>query len=170
MPNRSPFWNFLLGRLSWEALPLDNTIVVATFIVVALAGAMVLGLVTYHRRWGYLWREWFTSVDHKKIGVMYVALAVVFPIAALLMTSLQRFATVILSQAEWTIANYQIALSLGPVRTALFNSLMLGFGVASVGVLIMAVLVWIIYRSQLRGRGAIEYLVMFPQAVPRVVE
>ena len=33
----------------------------------------------------------------------------------------------------------------------------------------MAVLVWIIYRSQLAGRGAIEYLVMFPQAVPRLV-
>ena len=33
----------------------------------------------------------------------------------------------------------------------------------------MAVLVWIIYRSRLPGRGAIEYLVMFPQAVPRLV-
>jgi iron(III) transport system permease protein len=103
------------------------------------------------------------------VCLLYVALAVVFPIAALLMTSLQRFATVILSQAEWTLANYKIALSLGPVRTAMGNSLMLGFGVASIGVLIMAVLVWIIYRSQLRGRGAIEYLVMFPQAVPRLV-
>ena len=50
----------------------------------------------------------------------------VFPIAALLMTSLQRFATVILSQAQWTFANYELALSLGPVRTALANSLMLG--------------------------------------------
>jgi iron(III) transport system permease protein len=100
---------------------------------------------------------------------LYVFLAVVLPIGALLLTSLQRFATVILSQAQFTLANYQTALSLGPVRTALFNSLMLGFGVASVGVLIMAVLVWIIYRSQLTGRGAIEYLVMFPQAVPRLV-
>ncbi|MBN9486607.1 MAG: iron ABC transporter permease [Alphaproteobacteria bacterium] len=100
---------------------------------------------------------------------LYVFLAVVLPIAALLFTSLQRFATVILSQAQFTLANYQTALSLGPVRTALVNSLMLGFGVASVGVLVMALLVWIIYRSQLTGRGAIEYLVMFPQAVPRLV-
>ena len=103
------------------------------------------------------------------VCALYVALAVVFPIAALLMTSLQRFATVILSQAQWTFANYELALSLGPVRTALFNSVMLGLGVATVGVVIMALLVWIIYRSQLRGRGAIEYLVMFPQAVPRLV-
>lgn len=100
---------------------------------------------------------------------LYILLAVVLPVAALLLTSLQRFATVILSQAEFTFANYQTALSLGPVRTAMANSLMLGFGVATVGVIVMAVLVWIIYRSTLRGRGAIEYLVMFPGAVPRLV-
>jgi len=103
------------------------------------------------------------------VCLLYVFLAVVLPIGALLLTSLQRFATVILSQAQFTLANYQTALSLGPVRTAMVNSLMLGFGVATVGVLIMAVLVWIIYRSQLRGRGAIEYLAMFPGAVPRLV-
>ena len=103
------------------------------------------------------------------ICVLYILLAVVLPIAALLFTSLQRFATVILSQAQFTLANYETALSLGPVRTALVNSLMLGFGVASVGVIVMALLVWIVYRSQLKGRGAIEYLVMFPQAVPRLV-
>ncbi len=101
--------------------------------------------------------------------MLYILLAVVLPIGALVMTSFQRFATVILSQAEFTLANYQTALSLGPVRTALGNSLMLGLGVASVGVLVMVILVWIIYRSQLVGRGAVEYLVMFPQAVPRLV-
>src|SRR5258707_13987615 len=100
------------------------------------------------------------------VCVLYVFLAVVLPIAALVFTSLQRFATVILSQAEFTLANYRTALALGPVRTAMGNSLMLGFGVASVGVLVMAVLGSIIYRSQVVGRGAIEYLVMFPQAVP----
>ncbi|MBS0540166.1 MAG: ABC transporter permease subunit, partial [Proteobacteria bacterium] len=87
----------------------------------------------------------------------------------LVFTSLERFSTVILSQAEFTLANYQTALALGPVRVALGNSLMLGFGVATVGVLLMAFLVWIIYRSRIFGRGIIEYLVMFPQAVPRLV-
>jgi len=42
-------------------------------------------------------------------------------------------------------------------------------GVATIGVVLMAFLVWIIYRSRIVGRGAIEYLVMFPQAVPRLV-
>lgn len=103
------------------------------------------------------------------VCLLYILLAVVLPIAALVITSLERFATALLSQAQFTLANYETALSLGPVRTAMANSLMLGFGVASVGVLIIALLVWIIYRSQLVGRGAIEYLAMFPQAVPRLV-
>jgi iron(III) transport system permease protein len=100
---------------------------------------------------------------------LYILLAVLLPIGALLLTSLERFATVILSDAQFTFDNYRIALGLGPVRTALLNSLMLGFGVASIGVLVMALIVWIIYRSRMRGRGAVEYLVMFPQAVPRMV-
>ncbi len=77
MPHRSAFWNFLLGRLSIEALPLDNTIVVVTFLVVATLGVAVLGIVTWKRQWGYLWSEWFTSVDHKKLGIMYMIFATV---------------------------------------------------------------------------------------------
>ena len=110
--------------------------------------------------------------DYGRASAMGLALflvAVVLPLAALIFTSLERFATVILSQAEFTLANYETALSLGPVRIALVNSLSLGFGVATIGVVLMAFLVWIIYRSRIVGRGAIEYLVMFPQAVPRLV-
>jgi iron(III) transport system permease protein len=103
------------------------------------------------------------------VCALYILVAVVLPLAALIFTSLERFATVILSQADFTLANYETALSLGPVRIALVNSLSLGFGVATIGVVLMAFLVWIIYRSRIVGRGAIEYLVMFPQAVPRLV-
>jgi iron(III) transport system permease protein len=103
------------------------------------------------------------------VCALYVFLAVLLPIAALLLTSFQRFATALLGQAQYTLANYELAFALGPVRTALANSLMLGLGVATTGVIVMAFLVWVIYRSQLAGRGSIEYLVMFPQAVPRLV-
>ncbi|TPI41457.1 cytochrome o ubiquinol oxidase subunit I [Mesorhizobium sp. B3-1-6] len=68
---------FIFGRLTLESLPLHEPIVVGTFIVVALGGVAVLGAITYFKLWGYLWREWFTSVDHKKIGVMYMALGLV---------------------------------------------------------------------------------------------
>ncbi|PBB20687.1 cytochrome o ubiquinol oxidase subunit I [Mesorhizobium sp. WSM4313] len=68
---------FIFGRLTLESLPLHEPIVVVTFVVVALGGLAVLGAVTYFKLWGYLWREWFTSVDHKKIGIMYMALGLV---------------------------------------------------------------------------------------------
>jgi iron(III) transport system permease protein len=99
----------------------------------------------------------------------YVVVAVALPLATLTLTSFQRFATVILSQSQFTLANYQTALGFGAVRSALTNSLILGVGVASVGVLVMVVLVWVIYRSKAPGSGFVEYLVMFPQAVPRMV-
>ena len=101
--------------------------------------------------------------------VAYVMVAVVLPLGALVLTSFQKFATVILSQSEFTLANYQTAFGFGAVRQALTNSLMLGVGVATVGVAVMTLLVWIIYRSKAPGHGLIEYVVMFPQAVPRMV-
>ncbi|TPK93448.1 cytochrome o ubiquinol oxidase subunit I [Mesorhizobium sp. B2-4-12] len=68
---------FIFGRLTWESLPLHEPIVVATFVAVALGGIALLGAITYFKLWGYLWREWFTSVDHKKIGIMYMVLGLV---------------------------------------------------------------------------------------------
>jgi cytochrome o ubiquinol oxidase subunit 1 len=69
--------SFIFGRFSLEALPLDQPIVVGTFCVVALGGLALLGVLTYFKVWGYLWSEWFTSVDHKRIGVMYMVLGIV---------------------------------------------------------------------------------------------
>ena len=69
--------SFLLGRLGLDALPLHEPILVATFSVVALGGLAVLGALTYFRLWGYLWREWLTTVDHKRIGIMYMILGVI---------------------------------------------------------------------------------------------
>ena len=67
---------FLLGRLDWNAIPQDP-IVWATGAVVASGGAGLLWMLHKHRLWSYLWHEWFTTVDHKKIGIMYVVLALV---------------------------------------------------------------------------------------------
>ncbi|MFV0299795.1 MAG: cytochrome o ubiquinol oxidase subunit I [Paracoccus sp. (in: a-proteobacteria)] len=68
---------FLLGRLTLDKLPLDVPIVVGTFVVVAILGIAILAAITYFRLWGWLWRDWLTSVDHKKIGIMYMILALV---------------------------------------------------------------------------------------------
>lgn len=101
--------------------------------------------------------------------LFYVFAAVVLPLGVLLLTSFETFATVILSQAQFTLANYEAAFEFAAIRLALINSLVLGVGVATVSVAMMTVLVWIIYRSRAPGHNAIEYLVMFPQAVPRLV-
>ena len=67
----------IFGRFTLEAIPYHEPILVVTFIGVAIGGLGLLGVLTYFRAWGYLWREWFTSVDHKRIGVMYIVLALV---------------------------------------------------------------------------------------------
>jgi len=67
----------IFGRLTLDSLPLHEPIVVYTFVAVALGALALLGAVTYYKLWGYLWHEWFTSIDHKKIGIMYMILGFV---------------------------------------------------------------------------------------------
>ncbi len=67
----------IFGRLTLESLPLHEPIVVATFAMVAIGGLGLVAALTYFKVWGYLWNQWFTSVDHKKIGIMYMILAIV---------------------------------------------------------------------------------------------
>ena len=67
----------LLGRLSWDAIPYHEPILVATFAGAAVVGLAVLLLITRLHAWGSLWRDWITSIDHKKIGIMYMVLGVV---------------------------------------------------------------------------------------------
>ncbi len=99
----------------------------------------------------------------------YILVAVILPLAALIMTSFQRFATVIIPQMQFTVANYTTALQMGSLAPAFGNSLILGITVASLGVPTIGVLAWIIYRSRIRGSSLMEYVVMLPAAVPRLV-
>src|SRR5690242_21879013 len=79
MPNRAAIWNFLFGRLTLDSLPFlannaEGRILLVTLAVVVIIGVAILAAVTKYRKWGYLWHEWFTSVDHKKLGIMYMIL------------------------------------------------------------------------------------------------
>ncbi|WP_158808058.1 cytochrome o ubiquinol oxidase subunit I [Beijerinckia sp. L45] len=67
----------VFGRLTLEAIPYHEPILLITFAMVAIGGGALLGVITYYKAWAYLWTDWFTSVDHKKIGIMYVVLAIV---------------------------------------------------------------------------------------------
>src|ERR1700742_4495905 len=67
----------MLGKLSWAALPLDQPIPLAAsgMMIAVILGVVLLVIL---KGWApYVWREWITSVDHKRIGVMYCLLALV---------------------------------------------------------------------------------------------
>ncbi|HEY9218888.1 MAG TPA: cbb3-type cytochrome c oxidase subunit I [Phenylobacterium sp.] len=67
----------MFGKLDWSAIPFDQPIPLITSLIIVLVGLGVLGLVTAKGWWPYIWREWITTVDHKKIGIMYILLGVV---------------------------------------------------------------------------------------------
>ncbi len=67
----------MLGKLTWAAIPFDQPIPLAASGLMIVVVLGVLAWVTVRGYWPYLWREWITSVDHKRIGVMYCMLALV---------------------------------------------------------------------------------------------
>ncbi|MBV8702522.1 MAG: cbb3-type cytochrome c oxidase subunit I, partial [Acetobacteraceae bacterium] len=86
----------MLGKLTWDAIPWDHPIPLVAGSVVVLIVLAVLGWVVVKGHLPYLWREWVTSVDHKRIGVMYTFLALLMLlrgfIDALMMRSQQAIA------------------------------------------------------------------------------
>jgi cytochrome o ubiquinol oxidase subunit 1 len=67
----------MFGKLNWSAIPIEQPIPLITSMLIILVMLGLLALVTVKGWWRYLWREWFTSVDHKRIGIMYGLLGVV---------------------------------------------------------------------------------------------
>lgn len=64
----------MFGRLTLEALPTD-IITIGGVAMMTLGGLLVVGLLTYFKKWKWLWKEWLTSLDPKKIGLMYIIIA-----------------------------------------------------------------------------------------------
>src|ERR1700751_2272979 len=86
----------LLGKLDWSAIPFDQPIVMGTVAGMVLVIVLVLSWVTLKGYVPYLWREWITSVDHKRIGVMYLLLALVM--------LLRGFADAIMMRTQQAVA------------------------------------------------------------------
>jgi cytochrome o ubiquinol oxidase subunit I len=96
----------IFGRLSWESIPLHDPILLATFISVAIGGTLILALITRFNLWGTIWRDWVTSIDHKKIGIMYIILGLVM--------LLRGFADALMMRAQQAIAFGDVAGYLPP--------------------------------------------------------
>ncbi|PXA86778.1 cytochrome o ubiquinol oxidase subunit I [Nostoc sp. 3335mG] len=86
----------IFGRFTLDALPIHEPILVGTFAGVAVGGVALLTALTYFKCWTYLWKEWFTSVDHKRIGVMYMVLGLVM--------FLRGFSDAIMMRAQQSMA------------------------------------------------------------------
>ena len=90
------FQNLLFGNLTLDAIPFHNPFAMGAGLFMVLAFVGVLAFLVVAKKWSYVWNEWVTSVDHKKIGIMYLILAFVMLLRgfsdALLMRSQQAMA------------------------------------------------------------------------------
>jgi cytochrome o ubiquinol oxidase subunit 1 len=86
----------MFGKLRLSVIPFDQPITMGAVGGASLLALMILGLITYYRKWPYLWKEWLTSLDHKRIGIMYIIVALVMLVRgfsdAILMRSQQALA------------------------------------------------------------------------------
>ena len=85
----------VFGRLGLDSVPHDP-IVLATLVMVGLGGTALFAALTWFRVWGTLWSQWITSIDHKKIGIMYIVLGLVM--------LLRGFADALLMRAQQSVA------------------------------------------------------------------
>ena len=67
----------MFGKLTLSAIPFDQPIIMGAGALMGLVVLAVLGTLTYTKRWQWIWTEWITTVDHKKLGVMYIAVALI---------------------------------------------------------------------------------------------
>lgn len=86
----------IFGKLTFEAIPFHEPIALITSIVVLGAVAAIVGVITVKKWWPYLWNEYITSTDHKRIGIMYIILGLVM--------LLRGFADAIMMRAHQAMA------------------------------------------------------------------
>ncbi|AIO70401.1 cytochrome o ubiquinol oxidase subunit I [Burkholderia oklahomensis] len=67
----------MFGKLTLSAIPFDQPIIMGAAAFMGLVVLAILGALTYTKRWKWLWTEWLTTVDHKKLGVMYIIVALI---------------------------------------------------------------------------------------------
>lgn len=103
----------MLGKLTLDAVPYHEPIIVVTVAAIILGGLAVAGAITYFGKWQYLWSEWLTSVDHKKLGIMYIIVAFVM--------LLRGFADAVMMRSQQVLASAGEAGFLPPITTTRFS-------------------------------------------------
>lgn len=67
--------HLLFGNLTLDAIPFHSAIIMGAGAFMALFAIAVVAAITIYGKWMYVWKEWICSVDHKKIGIMYLMLS-----------------------------------------------------------------------------------------------
>jgi len=143
--------HLIFGKLTLEAIPYHNPIIMGAGAFMAIVAVIVLGTVTYMRKWKYLWTDWLLSVDHKKIGIMYLILALVM--------FLRGFSDAIMMRTQQALA---VGSNMGYLPPDHFNQVFTAHGVIMIFFMAMAFvfgLVNIIIPQQIGARDvAYPYL------------
>ncbi|UDG80614.1 Cytochrome bo(3) ubiquinol oxidase subunit 1 [Candidatus Hartigia pinicola] len=67
----------MFGKLTLNAIPFHEPIIMFTLYIIMFSGLALIGAISYYNKWKWLWKEWLTTVDHKKIGIMYIIVAII---------------------------------------------------------------------------------------------
>ncbi len=86
----------MFGRLTWDSIQTHDPFLFMATIGMPIVVIALIVVLAYFKKWGYLWREWFTTVDHKKIGFMYIVLGLVM--------MLRGFVDAIMMRAQQAVA------------------------------------------------------------------
>ncbi|WMQ73950.1 MAG: Cytochrome bo(3) ubiquinol oxidase subunit 1 [Sodalis sp.] len=87
----------MFGKLTLDSVPYHEPIIIITVATIIVISLGLMAAITYFGKWQYLWQEWFTSVDHKKIGIMYIIVAFVM--------LLRGFADAIMMRSQQALAS-----------------------------------------------------------------
>ena len=109
----------MFGKLSLDAVPFHEPIVMVTIAGIILGGLALVGLITYFGKWTYLWKEWLTSVDHKRLGIMYIIVAIVMLLRGFADAIMMRSQQALASAVEFTGAAAAMYVALPLFRSVL---------------------------------------------------
>lgn len=121
----------MFGRLTLEAFKHDWIEYLAGASMI-LGAFFVIGLLTYHKKWKWLWTEWLTSVDHKKIGVMYIVVSFIMLLKGLIDAVMMRAQQAIAvgdSMGYLTAPHYQQIFTAHGVTMIFFVGMGVMFGI-----------------------------------------
>ncbi|MBG6247406.1 MULTISPECIES: cytochrome o ubiquinol oxidase subunit I [Symbiopectobacterium] len=90
----------MFGKLTLDAVPYHEPIIMVTVAGIIVGGLALLAAITYFGKWKWLWAEWFTSVDHKRIGIMYIIVAFIMMIRGFADAIMMRGQQVLASAGE----------------------------------------------------------------------